>query len=527
MKNVVIGFLGNILDHGGKHRWERWRPSVDLCRHDDLLIDRFDLIFDPKFQSLADVVIQDIGTVSPATKVVQHRLSYENPWDFEEVYAGLHDFAVSYPAKPEKENYMIHVTTGSHVMQICLFLLTEARYLPGALLQASPPGRRNSGEPGTYSTIDLDLSKYDRISSRFEKESMDDIRFLKLGIETKNKAFNQLIENIERVAIRSRDPVHLSGATGAGKSNMARRIFKLRKQRQGLAGDFVAVNCATLRGDAAMSTLFGHRKGAFTGAAADRPGLLKAADRGILFLDEIGELGLDEQAMLLRAIEQKLFLPMGSDKEVSSNFQLISGTNRDLRADVAKGDFREDLLARINLWSFELPGLKERREDIEPNFLYELARVQEKSGRQTTINKEALKLFLTFAESPEAEWRANFRDLNAATTRMSVLAEGGRIDEAVVRDEIERLKLSWAGASREAGDSNAVDELMPAKLDRFDRAQLAEVLRVCRKSRNMSEAGRALFDVSRLSKKSSNDSDRLRKYLAKFEIQWDQFTSKI
>jgi len=114
-----------------------------------------------------------------------------------------------------------------------------------------------------------------------------------------------------------------------------------------------------------MSALFGHVKGAFTGAINPRPGLLRAADGGILFLDEIGELGPDEQAMLLRALEDKVFLPMGSDREVKSDFQLVAGTNRDLFALVREGKFRDDLLARINLWAFQMPGLRDRIEDIE------------------------------------------------------------------------------------------------------------------------------------------------------------------
>src|SRR3954453_23857930 len=109
-----------------------------------------------------------------------------------------------------------------------------------------------------------------------------------------------------------------------------------------------------------MSALFGHVRGAFTGAMQDRAGLLRAADGGVLFLDEIGELGLDEQSMLLRAVEEKRFLPLGSDREVSSQFQLISGTNRDLASAVRERRFREDLLARINLWPFRLPGLADR-----------------------------------------------------------------------------------------------------------------------------------------------------------------------
>src|SRR4029077_20611819 len=134
------------------------------------------------------------------------------------------------------------------------------------------------------------------------------------------------------------------------------------RQRAGLSGRFVEVNCATLRGDQAMSALFGHKRGAFTGAQTDRAGLLKEADQGLIFLDEIGELGADEQAMLLRALEDKTFLPLGADRELGSDFQLIAGTNCDLAAFVRSGQFREDLLARINLWTFQLPGLAQRPE---------------------------------------------------------------------------------------------------------------------------------------------------------------------
>src|SRR4029450_8433591 len=167
-----------------------------------------------------------------------------------------------------------------------------------------------------------------------------------------------------RVTVRSSAPILLLGPTGAGKSLLARRIYELKKTRRLVEGPFVEVNCATVRGDAAMSALFGHVKGAFTGAVRDRPGPLLSANGGLLFLDEVGELGLDEQAMLLRALEERRFVPLGSDREVTSDFQLIAGTNRDLADAVRAGRFRDDLLARINLWTFELPALSHRRVDI-------------------------------------------------------------------------------------------------------------------------------------------------------------------
>jgi transcriptional regulatory protein RtcR len=241
----------------------------------------------------------------------------------------------------------------------------------------------------------------------------------------------------------------------------------------------------------------------------------------MLFLDEIGELGLDEQAMILRAIEDKRFLPVGADLEAESAFQLIAGTNRDLARCVAEGSFREDLYARLNLWTFALPGLAQRREDIAPNLDYELDRHAEREGERVTFNKEARERFLAFAMSSAAQWTGNFRDLASSVTRMATFSPKGRIDSDGVDVEINRLKRLWSNAE---ADSNGLNQIISAEklaaIDMFDQVQLAHVLNVCRNSRSLSEAGRILFAASRTQRASSNDADRLRKYLARFDIDW-------
>jgi transcriptional regulatory protein RtcR len=526
-KNVVIGLLGTTLDLGKQsQRWDRWRPTVALCQHEDLLVDRLELLSSRRYASLAKRVADDIGQVSPETEVVHRELEFEDAWDLEEVYGSLLDFARAYPWAPEKEDYLVHITTGTHIAQISMFLLAEAHHVPARLIQTSPPTRGQGGTAGTYAIIDLDLSKYDRIAARFRKEQKEGLSFLKSGIDTRNAAFNALVERIEQVAIRSRDPLLLMGPTGAGKSQLARRIYELKKGRRQVAREFVEVNCATIRGDGAMSALFGHVKGAFTGATGDRPGLLRKADGGILFLDEIGELGSDEQAMLLRAVEEKAFFPVGADREVKSDFQLIAGTNRDLRRDVKQGRFREDLLARIDLWAFRLPGLRDRPEDLPPNLEYELDRWAQGSGEAVTFNREARERFLAFAAGRDALWAGNFRDFNAAVRRMATLASGGRITPELVDEEIARLREAWrpaGGVDAGGAGGGLVDELVgerAAEVDPFDRVQLEEVLRVCRGARSLSDAGRTLFAVSRTKKSSSNDADRLRKYLARYGLGW-------
>ncbi len=525
MKTVAVGFLGTNLDAGTRgRRWDSWRPTVSVCQHEDLLIDRFELLYHPKSRNLAEVVERDIESVSPETDVRLVPFDVEDPWDFEQVYGLLHDWARDYPFDPERENYLVHITTGTHVQQIVSFLLTESRHIPGRLLQASPPRRRSDDVAGRYALIDLDLERYDRLAQRFASERQEGESLLKSGIATRNVAFNHLIERIERVALRTHDPILLTGPTGAGKSQLARRIYELKLARNQIAGQFVELNCATLHGTSAMSALFGHSKGAFTGATGERKGLLRAADGGVLFLDEIGELGLDEQAMLLRAVEEKRFLPFGADREVASNFQLFVGTHRDLEADVRTGRFREDLLARINLWNFALPGLRDRSEDIEPNFDYELERAAVRTGQRVTCNRVARDRFLRFATSPEARWRANFRDLNAAVVRMATLCEGGRIRKEDVDEEIDRLQSMWGAPGAEApGDGLLLSVLgadRASEIDRFDAVQLAEVIGVCRESDSLAHAGRTLFQHSLGLRRTRNDSDRLRKYLLRFGLDW-------
>ena len=521
---VVFGILGSLLDRArsGTDRWQVWRPTVAVCQHEELLVSRFEVFHEVTEASLARSVAADIKTVSPETEVRLHPLSLRDPWDFEEVFGQFHDYASKYHFATDDEEYLVHITTGTHVEQICLFLLTESRHLPGRLLQSSPPPRHQQGE-GKYRIIDLDLSRYDVLASRFSTERQEGHQVLKSGIATRNVAFNSLIERIERVSIASTAALLLMGPTGAGKSHLARRIYELKRRREQVRGDFVEVNCATLRGDQAMSALFGHTKGAFTGAATARPGLLKSADSGLLFLDEIGELGLDEQAMLLRAIEEGKFLPVGADREIESHFQLIAGTNRDLQLEVGQGTFREDLLARINLWTFRLPGLAERHEDIEPNLDYELERHSTMSGHKVTINKEARKHFLAFACSATSVWSANFRDLSAAVTRMATLATHGRIGLNEVNDEIARLTDSWRRTNAPASNplSSVMSPQQIEELDLFDRVQLTEVVRICQMTESLSAAGRVLFAASRQEKSQPNDASRLRKYLARFELTWD------
>ena len=521
-KTVVIGFVGSTLDQGKKEeRWLRWRPTLSLLMHEDLLIDELVLLHDRRNKALVEHLQQDALQISPNTQIKGCQVNIRDPWDFSDMYGALYDFVKSYPFDTENNNYLLHITTGTHVAQICWYLLIDAHYLPAKLIQSAPTGKQQP--EGEYRIIDLDLSRYSALTQRFEHEQSENWQQLKAHIATKNKDFNQLIQEVELVATRSSAPILIMGATGVGKSHLAKQIYKLKKEKFHLTGRFIDVNCATLIGDSAMSTLFGHSKGAYTGAVNARTGYLKSADNGILFLDEIGELGLDEQAMLLKALEDKLFFPVGSDNEVHTDFQLIAGTNKDLREEVQSGRFREDLWARLNTWTFFLPSLKDRVEDIAPNIEFELQRFANLHQRQLCFHSDALEKYLKFAQSYEATWQGNFRDLTASVTRMATLANGERIGLKEVSAEIKRLQNIWNINDESSKKTLLSEVLMPekiAQIDEFDRIQLEGVIEVCRKSKSMADAGRRLFSVSREQRQTTNDSDRVKKYLAKFGLSW-------
>lgn len=513
MRNVVIGFLGTQLDMGKRREW---RPSVQLCQHPDFPVDRLELIHDRRHYHLACTVAAAIGRISPETEVRLVNIDMKDPWDFQEVYGKLYDFAADYGFDEDRERYHVHLTTGTHVAQICWFLLTESRHVPARLIQTSPP--RDGGAPqGTLDVIDLDLTRYKALQRRFEVARREHSALLLGGVETRSPAMLSLAERLDLVAGTTDAPIFLVGQPGTGKSALATRLHELKLIRRRVKGRLVQVNCATL-GDSAMPALLGQRR---SGTGIDRAGFLREADGGVLFLDQIDDLPTPAQAALLQVLETGRYCPLGTEAEVSTRFHLVAASSLDPGALVRSGRLRADLHARLANWLFRLPPLAERREDIEPLLLHLIAESERKLDRKTGFNTDALARYLRFARDPATPWLGNLRDLEASAHRMAVLAERGRVTLAMVEAEISHLTAQWSAAGADA-DADLLSSVLPdpAVLDLFDRVQLAAVIRVCRQSANLSSAGRQLFAASRQGKTSQNDADRLRKYLARFNLDW-------
>ncbi len=218
----------------------------------------------------------------------------------------------------------------------------------------------------------------------------------------------QVLRMIEKLG-RCRWPALLLGETGTGKEVVARQIYQINPQ-----GPFVTIDCSSMVGPLMESELFGHVKGAFTGAASTKIGLIEAANGGTAFFDEIGELPLDLQAKLLRVLQEKEFRPVGSLNTRRSDFRIIAATNRDLAKEVEKGTFRRDLFFRLNVINIRLSPLRERKEDIPELVNHFVVRV----GGNYSLTSEALEILLSY------EWPGNVRELENCIQHMVAINSG-------------------------------------------------------------------------------------------------------
>ena len=262
----------------------------------------------------------------------------------------------------------------------------------------------------------------------------------------------------------TRSNVLITGESGTGKELVARALHALGQEPE---APFLAVNCAAIPNELLESQLFGHVRGAFTGADRDRAGLFVAAGRGTVFLDEIGELPLATQAKLLRAIETKEVLPVGATRPVAIAARVLAATNKDLFAEVNAGRFRSDLYYRLNVVAVNMPALRERRGDIPELVTVLLARHASRLGRPAPrIDNAAVKRLAS------APWRGNVRELDNALERAIILADGPVLTPRDFPAEV----LGPGGD--DAVQLSTSDDLREA-LEQYERAHVRRVLDDC------------------------------------------------
>jgi two-component system response regulator AtoC len=307
-------------------------------------------------------------------------------------------------------------------------------------------------------------------------EQIDALR----GLREENRALRSLVlgggekvfrftaasmQAVERLATRvapTDSTVLITGESGTGKGVTARRLHELSLRRD---GPFVAVNCAAIPENLIESELFGHTKGAFTSADRARKGLFVQADRGTIFLDEIGELPLALQTKLLHVLEAKEVRPLGAEANRKVDVRIVAATNRDLPAMVAAGRFREDLFFRLSVFQIPMPALRERRSDIPALLRHVIAQRVMPSGSSATLSldPEAEDLLVNFA------WPGNVRQLENVLHRAAILADGGRIRVADLPPEVSQVSTSTPAPS-DSGEGTLRERVRRFELSLIRRA---------------------------------------------------------
>jgi two-component system response regulator HydG len=302
-------------------------------------------------------------------------------------------------------------------------------------------------------------------------------------IKGSSEVARQLYEHVALVAPTSMS-VMIMGESGTGKEHIARSIHDLSKRAD---GPFIAIDCGVLSKELAGSELFGHVKGAFTGAMRDKKGLLEQADGGTVFLDEIGNLGYDVQVKLLRMLQEKTIQPVGGNQTVKVDIRLITATNENLIQAIADGTFREDIYHRINEFKIQLPSLRERFEDLSQFVSHFISLANTELGREvTSVNPEVLTVFQSY------DWPGNLRELKNVIKRMVLLTPGTIASTAALPSEM--MSADRAKRLAGAGNSDTPDlkmnqetrerELITQALEqtRYNKSKAAKLLNIDRKT---------------------------------------------
>jgi DNA-binding NtrC family response regulator len=373
-----------------------------------------------------------------------HNIDIPDPTDYEALFLRMSGLCreILEEYRDKKPVCFIATASGTPQMQTVWFLLAQSGLVPATLLKITPPRFLRPGQKAV-SEIRLSLKSFPRITlpspetleiaatylrkEKLEAERDDLIReFSGLQMIGRSPVLTKVLETVRAAALYD-SAVLIQGETGTGKELVARAIhFNSSRKTEPM----ITVNCAAIPQTLVESELFGHEKGAFTGADRQKKGKFELADRGTIFLDEIGDMPLPAQAKILRVLQDKAITRVGGDKMIPADVRVIAATNRNLTELIADGIFREDLYYRLHVIDIPVPALRERREDIPLLVEYFLDRHNRRYRQKKQFNREAMRHILEYS------WPGNVRELENAIERAFVLSGGNVIKETDLPPEI-------------------------------------------------------------------------------------------
>ena len=559
IKNMIVALFDRQLDYIPKSPTEKectsWHPATELLSTEGLpIVSKYILIIpkvhlvnpkDPekhlehinRLESLLEDKMRDIIQTrikdGDKAKVLISRIEveikeveYNNIWDIKScteklnplLKAILKDFPIGKDAKPRK-------TQAVHKPTLIISLLGSTTAARTALYLTTKRLERESGRFQLRLVKYLDDTKPANPPQLWYGADISSTPngLLRQGVGTQHPTYATELDKLERVIHTFRDAkILITGPTGAGKGELARLIIDYM---QALHSDITEKKCivqniAAIAKDLIDSEFLGHEESAFTGAKKQHRGIFERANNGILFLDEIGELPLHQQAKLLTILDGTPFTRVGGETNVTSRFLLLCGTNKDLRKECAEGRFRKDLYERINTWHIDVPALKDRPADRERALQRELEVWKTAHKNEVMPSQSARKAFLDKAK--QCDWEGNFREFHATFLHLALFAGKGGITEQAIEDEFKRKashdqnEIHFQTPSDKSNSSESVYDLA-------EMARLACALDVCRKCKTATEAGEILFAARAASARKKqtgfNGASSLQRIFAQFGLE--------
>ncbi|MDQ7031590.1 MAG: RNA repair transcriptional activator RtcR family protein [Desulfonauticus sp.] len=480
-KRVLISYTGNQdpLNKQGKEG-----PILTLIKGKRYEFEEVYLLYTRSKDSRNDhletakATKEAINKIHPQIEVHLLPINTDDPSDHILIYKLTQKALSEIKTRLNEKNtrIFINISSGTPQMHIAFFLLVASRYIAATMLYQTPP--QFGGQIREIIPWCEDMPSILPSIPRGKPESTNiplENLCQEIGLKGKSPVFLNALLHVQKYAPYDL-PVIILGESGTGKDLFARLIHLTspRKDKR-----FLAFNCAAIPENLAESELFGYKKGAFTGASIDRDGLFKQADRGTIFLDEIGDLSLNLQAKLLRVLENGEILPIGAKCVENVDVRVIAATHKNLEDMVSQGKFREDLYYRINILKIDLPPLRDRKEDIPEISKHILQEFCEQNQIKKTFSDRALSALMAY------HWPGNIRELKTFVWRAAIEAEGEVID-------YKDLQLSYSS------ENNLLKELPATPYEGFQLNEVLDRLRMYYYKTALKKAGGNKSKAARL-----------------------------